>query len=305
MRTPADDQRRLQRARQSLDGLSVGDAFGECFFSSKAMTRIAARATPPAPWRYTDDTVMALAIVEILEEHAEVHQDALAERFAHKYALDPNRGYGGMAHAILASIGEGMHWRRVAAAAFAGMGSMGNGGAMRAAPIGAYHADDFEEAARQARLSAEVTHAHREGQAGAIAVAVAAAWAAQAGNDAAHLFAAVLDHVQAGETRDGIARAAALPLETEVPTAVAALGNGSRVIAPDTVPFALWCSARHLRDYEAALWTTVSALGDRDTTCAIVGGIVALRAGVRIPPAWLAARERLEVMGRGADAPRA
>ena len=239
---------------------------------------------------------MALAIVEILEEHAEVHQDALAERFAHKYARDPNRGYGGMAHAILASIGAGSHWRPVSAAAFAGMGSMGNGGAMRAAPIGAYHADDFAAAAHSACLSAEVTHAHREGQAGAIAVAVAAAWVAQGGDDDAHLFAAVLDHVPAD---------AALPLETDVPAAVATLGNGSQVTAPDTVPFALWCSARHLRDYEAALWTTVSALGDCDTTCAIVGGIVALRAGVRIPPAWLAARERLEVMGRGADAPRA
>lgn len=31
-------------------------------------------------------------------------------------------------------------------------------------------------------------------------------------------------------------------------------------------------SGRH--DYEAALWLTVSGLGDRDTTCAIVGGIV-------------------------------
>ena len=37
-----------------------------------------------------------------------------------------------------------------------------------------------------------------------------------------------------------------------------------------------------------------SDLGDRDTTCAIVGGIVALYAGVEnIPDAWLSAREAL------------
>jgi ADP-ribosylglycohydrolase len=37
-------------------------------------------------------------------------------------------------------------------------------------------------------------------------------------------------------------------------------------------------------------------LGDRDTTCAIVGGIVALSAGREsIPPAWLAARESLQM----------
>jgi hypothetical protein len=38
----------------------------------------------------------------------------------------------------------------------------------------------------------------------------------------------------------------------------------------------------------------VSALGDRDTTCAIVGGMVALHAGVdSIPREWLACREPL------------
>jgi len=39
---------------------------------------------------------------------------------------------------------------------------------------------------------------------------------------------------------------------------------------------------------------TVSGLGDRDTTCAMVGGIVALSAGAAsIPDAWVAARELL------------
>jgi ADP-ribosylglycohydrolase len=72
------------------------------------------------------------------------------------------------------------------------------------------------------------------------------------------------------------------------------LGTGTKVTSADTVPFALWCAARHLDDYEEALWTTVSGLGDRDTTCAIVGGIVALSAGRgSIPATWLAAREPL------------
>jgi ADP-ribosylglycohydrolase len=66
------------------------------------------------------------------------------------------------------------------------------------------------------------------------------------------------------------------------------------VCAHDTVPFALWCAARHLDDFAAALWTTVSGLGDRDTTCAIVGGIVALAVGeAGIPAEFLAAREPL------------
>jgi ADP-ribosylglycohydrolase len=82
---------------------------------------------------------------------------------------------------------------------------------------------------------------------------------------------------------------------SEPTTAVAELGNGSRVICSDTVPFALWCAARHLGDFEEALWTTVSGLGDRDTTCAIAGGVVALSVGAEgIPKAFVDAREPLE-----------
>ena len=47
-------------------------------------------------------------------------------------------------------------------------------------------------------------------------------------------------------------------------------------------------------DYREALWQTVSALGDRDTTCAIVGDIVAMQVGLEgIPADWRRARERL------------
>jgi ADP-ribosylglycohydrolase len=68
----------------------------------------------------------------------------------------------------------------------------------------------------------------------------------------------------------------------------------SQISAQDTVPFCLWVASRHLDDYEAALWETVSVLGDRDTTCAIVGGVVAARAGrTAIPDVWRRGREPL------------
>ena len=74
--------------------------------------------------------------------------------------------------------------------------------------------------------------------------------------------------------------------------AASILGNGSMVTAQDTVPFALWSAACHLNDYEEALWATVSGLGDRDTTCAMVGGVVVMYTGVRsIPKEWLDCRE--------------
>jgi hypothetical protein len=47
------------------------------------------------------------------------------------------------------------------------------------------------------------------------------------------------------------------------------------------------------------MWGTVSGLGDRDTTCAIVAGIIALHPNVDPPSQWVARRESLERMARG------
>lgn len=210
-----------------------------------------------------------------------------------------HRGYGGTAHRILREIGEGVPWREVSSAVFSGMGSKGNGGAMRAGPLGVYFADDPATLIHEARASAEVTHAHPDGQAGAIAVALAAAWAwenrARRGEDVhRELLEFVVGHMPDGETRAGIAKALSLPAHASVRLAVSALGNGSQVSSSDTVPFALWCAAHHLDDFVEAMWTTVSGLGDRDTTCAIVGSIVVLGTGRQsIPEEWTRSRETL------------
>lgn len=297
---PADHDTRMERALLALEGLSVGDAFGERFFGPPdvVLSRLAARATPRPPWRYTDDTEMALSIVEVLAARGHVDQDHLAARFADRYRARPDRGYGGGAHQILGELCVGARWREVAPAAFGGTGSMGNGGAMRVAPIGAYFAGDVPTLVEQARASAEVTHAHPDGQAGAIAVALAASWAWTRRDraDARDLMEFVAAHTPDSPTRDGIVKALGLPGDVPVHVAAGELGNGSQVISSDTVPFALWCAARHRHSFVEAMWTTVSGLGDRDTTCAIVGGIVALAAGAAaIPEEWLAAREPLEL----------
>ena len=169
----------LDRARLSLNGLSVGDAFGEQLFiaPSEATRQIEEHRLPAPPWRYTDDTEMAISVVAILKEHGGIDQTALVKRFAER--CDPQRGYGPTTRGLLARIQQGESWESAARSLFGGSGSHGNGAAMRAAPIGGYFADDLEAVVYQARLSAEVTHQHPEGIAGAIAVAVAGALAWQ------------------------------------------------------------------------------------------------------------------------------
>ncbi len=297
---PADHAVRLNRTQLSLDGLSVGDAFGERFFGplDRLVGMIQQRAMPRAPWMYTDDTEMALAIVQVLDDHGRIDQDALARVFGIRYANNPARGYGGTAHGILEAIRLGEPWRAATSRPFDGTGSKGNGGAMRAAPIGAYFADDPRRVVTEARASAEVTHFHPEGQAGAIAVAVAAAWASrwrETRPPAAQLFDVVLEHTPPGATRTKLEEARTLPLDSPPPLAARRLGSGENVLSEDTVPYSVWCAARHLDNYEEALWSTVTGLGDIDTTCAIVGGIVALSAGREaIPTAWLESREPLQ-----------
>lgn len=294
----ADKTESLRRSSLSLDGLSIGDAFGEAFFGVEGMAerRIVERSLSPAPWRYTDDTEMALGIVDVLRSRGTIDQDDLVDAFVTRYVKNPARGYGRGARTILEQIRDGMPWRTAAARAFDGQGSMGNGGAMRVAPLGAWFAGDMGAVVRHARASAEVTHAHPEGQAGAVAIAVAAAWACTRNpkHGADRLFETVLDATPHGQTRDGISRAVHVPHSDPPRKAAAILGNGSRVTSPDTVPFTIWCAARHLDNYVEAMWSTVSALGDRDTNCAIVGGIVALSAPGTVPEAWRDSREPLK-----------
>jgi ADP-ribosylglycohydrolase len=292
--------RPLERAALSLHGLSVGDAFGERFFGPPdvVVPRMLAREVPLSPWRYTDDTEMALSIYEVLAELGVIDQDVLASRFAAR--MQDDRGYGVGAYEILSAIRLGGSWRNLSKNGFRGMGSFGNGAAMRVGPLGAYFADEpMQTVVDQATLSAEITHAHAEGIAGAVAVACASALAwtrrAEAGPLGRSWLEEVHAHVPKGYTRDGIEEALSLSSDVRVVDVAKALGNGSGVTAPDTVPLCLWVAAYHA-DFEDALWKTVSVLGDRDTTCAIVGAILALKVGeTGIPRDWLDAREALPV----------
>lgn len=198
-------------------------------------------------------------------------------------------------HRLLWQIKCGEDWSERASSLFAGQGSFGSGAAMRVAPIGAFFADDIEAVVEHATRSSVITHTHDEAIAGAIAVAFAHNLGASGVTPGRSEFLdLVLPHVPESEVRSRIRQARDMAANTSVQFAVAVLGNGVKVSAQDTVPFALWCAATHLSKYEEALWLTVSGLGDRDTTCAIVGGIVASYTGIEgIPQEWLKSRERL------------
>ena len=112
----------------------------------------------PKGSRFTDDTVMTLAVAEWLmtdPEHKPGTLVACMQRLGRRY---PNAGYGGMFRKWLASDNPQPY------------GSFGNGSAMRVSPVGLY-ANSLDEALELARITASVSHDHPEGIKGAQAVA--------------------------------------------------------------------------------------------------------------------------------------
>jgi ADP-ribosylglycohydrolase len=273
----------------SLQGLSIGDAFGECFFHPDNAKQIHERILPEGYWIWTDDTHQALSVVENLLRFHEINQDGLAKSLAQRYSLDPGRGYGRGAAGLFDRINNGENWKDLTSSLFEG-GSYGNGAAMRVAPIGAYFEGQPEIASYQAKKSAEVSHSHSEGIAGAIAIAVATSIISQVDIVGNVFLNNVLEYLPSSETKRRIELATTIP-KNDFDKAVNLLGTGNQIAAYDTVPFCLWIAANFGDNYENALWATVSGLGDRDTTCAIVGGMVSMIS--EIPISWFERREKL------------
>jgi ADP-ribosylglycohydrolase len=260
------------------------------YFFQQAESIIARRLLLGGTWEFTDDTLMAISLFGSLMEFGQIEQGWLAADFAGRY--DPSRGYVPSMQGQLLQVRLGKHWRDAASMQFEGQGSFGNGAAMRIAPLGAYFADDLDLCVEQARLSSEVTHYHPEGIAGGIAIAIAAAQAVrfrEAGQHPtrAEFIDSVLLFVPESEVWEWCQTARDLDMDCSLRQAAGILGTVYRVSAQDTVPFCLWVAGTYLDNYEEALWQTLSGMGDRDTTCAIVGGIVAsYTGGEAIPEGW-------------------
>lgn len=112
----------------------------------------------PKGSRFTDDTVMTLAVAKWLMDDPTHEADSLTRTMQEMGRKYPRAGYGGMFRKWLASDNPQPY------------GSYGNGSAMRVSPVGLY-ANSLEEALHLARITASVSHNHPEGIKGAQAIA--------------------------------------------------------------------------------------------------------------------------------------
>jgi len=196
--------------------------------------------------RFTDDTVLTVAVADALLSGRDY-----AAVFRNDYARWPDAGYGASFRA----------WARDPSRP--PYGSWGNGSAMRVSPV-AWFSNSLEEAVREARRSAVVTHDHPEGIRGAEAVA-AAVWSARNEQDKQRIREILEDrfgydlNFRIDEIRP--AYAFELSCAGTVPPAVRAVLEAE--------------------GFEEAVRLAVSLGGDSDTLAAIAGSIAeALFGGV-------------------------
>lgn len=188
--------------------------------------------------RFTDDTVMTLAVARALLEGRDY--GAEMKVLGRKY---PNAGYGRN------------FYRWLFEDEIKPYHSWGNGAAMRVSPIG-YFFDSEEEVLREARATAQVSHDHPEGIKGAQSVALAITLARGGANKVA-----IRNRIQA-EFGYNLNRSYAeirpdyrfdVSCQGSVPEAIIAFLDSS--------------------DYTSAVRLAVSLGGDADTQACIAGGI--------------------------------
>lgn len=283
-----------------LVGSAIGDAIGEMAFSFPEREALLGALGNAPELSYTDDTAMALALGESLLVVGDVDEQHLGETFRRHYRQEPWRGYGPGPPTIFAAVEqEGFSYREAAHHLY-GNGSLGNGAAMRIAPLGLF----FHRRANlveKARLSATVTHVHPIGMDGAAIQALAVAQALSLNPGKAPDFRIFLQQIMppglAPELREKLKTVEAL-LARKVSAQEAARILGCSVRVDESLPFALYAFLRHPCYFEDCLWCAILNGGDRDTVGAMAGAVCGAFLGVEaIPAPWrgkLENRARLE-----------
>ena len=145
---------RLSKFRGCLVGALLGDALGEslegCYNQPISMTTVTehtmvSKTKESRVLNYTDDTAMTRAICRSLIERKTYDNHDMAKKFADEYFNEPNRGYGAAVTTVFKRLREENPADETLPARdqFDGMGSYGNGAAMRISPIALY-AKDFD-----------------------------------------------------------------------------------------------------------------------------------------------------------------
>jgi poly(ADP-ribose) glycohydrolase ARH3 len=264
----------------SLLGLVLGDAIGARFegLPSEQLRRQFATQEDALTyslqrdqWRYTDDGQMALAVARYLGDFDNINPNELMRYFVDDY--EPWRGYGRGARVLIEAFREAAEYEFLAEHLFPG-GSLGNGAAMRSAPIGLRFAQDTTRIKHEAKQSAWPTHRHPLGIEGSQLIALATAYAANTTSITPRNLADYL-----------LTHCATVVFENRLKTLVNVEdwrdleGFGNGIEAHESVVTALGCFSLFPKSFERAIATALWLGGDTDTIAAMTGALVGAHIG--------------------------
>ena len=208
---------------------------------------------------FTDDTALTLAVADWLLNDVNKYENdddlklSLAKQFV-KYSLHTFKNDEG-----ILSFGSGyMQWCHKAdlIGEYAPYNSYGNGSGMRVSPVGWFF-DTMEETMRFAKLSADVTHNHPEGEKGAMAIA-------------ASIYLA-----RTGKTKEEIKEYVFKTFDYDLVLKSVKEHRHNCIwssICQDTVPMAI-VAFLESEDYESAVKNAISYGSDSDTIACMAGAI--------------------------------
>ena len=247
---------------------------------------------------YTDDTEMMIGVAESLIENRGFNGEHMAKTFIKNF--DSSRGYGFGVQIVLQLISEGESWEEAAKNLFGGVGSYGNGAAMRIAPVSIFYYDNFDELKKTAIKTAKITHTHPLGVEGAVLQAYAIALALNQhplkNLDIENFLQTLQNFVKSEVYKNKIKKIRLLlSKKTSKWEVIFLLGNG--IEAFNSVPTAIYSFLANYKSFEDAVTYAVNLGGDTDTLGAMTGAISGAYHGFEaIPKRWLNKLENLDYL---------
>lgn len=282
------------RFRGALLGGAIGDAIGAPFEGAAQTSWLdlehSQRDDLPFT-RYTDDTHMSIGLAESLLARRGFDGSHLITTWAQRYHAEPWRGYGAGPPQIFRLIEQGIPWDQAAGQLFGGLGSYGNGAAMRAAPAALLAYTDLEAVAELARRQAALTHAHALGIEGAVLQAVAVALLLRTPHETPLSPVQFLDTLLPRVCEPTYQRRLGIiyRLGQDAPPELVAERLGNGIAAHESVPTALSCFLRSPHSFAATVGFALRLGGDTDTIAAMAGTLSGAYLGAAALPArWCA-----------------
>ncbi|KAL6267129.1 hypothetical protein P5V15_000208 [Pogonomyrmex californicus] len=295
--------------RGTMLGVLIGDCLGSPYEGLEKLSRLkktVLQRKHDKLWKtkfrepvmtYTDDSAMTRALAESLIEKRDLDIVDVAQRFARSYYENPDRGYGAGTITILKQWKEHVDETNVKIPAknlFDGLGSYGNGGAMKIAPVPLFAYNNYDKLLYYVKEVTKITHTHELGINGAILQAIAIQQSLhlnpseelnvsnfvdnlinkmdKIGDDSSQLYKERLSIVKNLVSEEGDD-----PNEERV---VQELGNSIRAL--ESVPTAIFCFLRAQRrirrirtdnPLRRAIQYAITLGGDTDTIASMAGAI--------------------------------